>query len=343
MSSSSSQHKNALNQHCLEIIAEIESKHYVSVEFVVQVLLERYGVTQFEDLFVGTIHDIPSLCLLAELQRKTNAFLQAYFSTRSIISYLDLDYEIARMLHSFSIPSMRSLQVSKTVDTSMVVTVSTDPNEINLDDDPHLTADPIEPTTTIPAVISFTDFGIGPLYLHALVSLYFPVQQYLQTISSSSSSEIFDHFITARDVLSCLAAAETLPLSLTNSNSLSSSTAVAVESYLCEQYEVTSLLEVGIVLSGDMMLEMLMISHVQAARLKLLAEIQKQQLNDFAQREKDIVVSTTTTKRKHQQQQQQQTTESTKPAVAQNEGCTLQLAVCPRSLVTGDYHPFLPH
>ena len=219
-----------------------------------------------------------------------------------------------------------------------MVPMSTDPNEINLDDDPPLAADPAGPIismpTTPPTVSSFTDFGLGPLYLHTLVSLYFPVQQYLQTISntdgnntttttttngsnSSSSSEVLDHFVTARDVLSCLASAETLPLSLTtaNSDSLSSSAAV-VESYLCEQYEVTSLLEVGIVLSGDMMLEMLMLSHVQAARLKLLAEIQKQQLNDFAQHEKDIVASTTTAKRK-QQQQQQKTTESTKAVMPQ--------------------------
>ena len=351
--SSSSQHKNALNQHCLEIIAEIEGKHYVSVEFVLQVLLERYGVTQFEDLFVGTIHDIPALCLLAELQKKTNTFLQAYFSTRSIISYLDLDYEIARMLHSFSLPSMRSLQVSKTVGTPRVVTITTDPNEINLDDDPHLMTDPIGSSSTIPTVSSFTDFGVGPLYLHTLVSLYFPIQQYLQAISNadgyssnsssnSSSNEIFDHFITARDVLSCLASVETLPLSLTNNsssnnNSLSSSAAAVVELFLCEQYEVTNLLEVGIVVSGDMKLEMLMLSHVQAARMKLLAEIQKQQLNDFAQREKDIVASTTTAKRKQQQQQQQHSTESTKPATAQKEGCTLlQLAVCSRTLVAGD-------
>jgi hypothetical protein len=60
-----------VNQRCLEIIREIvDNGRLATVEFVVQVLLHRHRVTDFSNLNVGNISDIPSLLLLVEIYRK---------------------------------------------------------------------------------------------------------------------------------------------------------------------------------------------------------------------------------------------------------------------------------
>ena len=68
-----------VNSRCLEIIAEIASSgRLATVDFVLQVLLQRFGVTNFSQLNVGKVTDVPSLFLLLEIHNKvgSNAALQ---------------------------------------------------------------------------------------------------------------------------------------------------------------------------------------------------------------------------------------------------------------------------
>ena len=62
---------DAVNLRCIEIIDEILSiGRFAAVEFVLQVLLQRYGVSEFKDLGVGNMRDIPALFLLIEIHQK---------------------------------------------------------------------------------------------------------------------------------------------------------------------------------------------------------------------------------------------------------------------------------
>lgn len=83
-----------VNLHCLQIASELISiGQYVTIEKVLQIILSRYGVNNFEDLGTGSITNVPSLMLLLELNKKVTAFLTSYFSTRTIITLQDVDWE----------------------------------------------------------------------------------------------------------------------------------------------------------------------------------------------------------------------------------------------------------
>ena len=62
---------DAVNDRCLEIIGEIASNNRLAtVDFVLQVLLQRYNVSDFWNLGVGSMRDVPSLHLLIEIYQK---------------------------------------------------------------------------------------------------------------------------------------------------------------------------------------------------------------------------------------------------------------------------------
>jgi hypothetical protein len=62
----------SLNLRCFEIVQEISSSNQfiVTLEFVIQILLQRYGVADFRDLNVGNIREIPALILLTDVHQK---------------------------------------------------------------------------------------------------------------------------------------------------------------------------------------------------------------------------------------------------------------------------------
>jgi hypothetical protein len=61
-----------VNVRCIEIIKEIAASGHclATSEFVVQILLQRFGVSDFRDLNIGNIRDIPVLLLLADVHQK---------------------------------------------------------------------------------------------------------------------------------------------------------------------------------------------------------------------------------------------------------------------------------
>ena len=61
----------AVNSRCIEIVNEISSMgRLATAEFVQQVLLQRYGVSDIRDLGVGNMRDIPVFFLLIEIHQK---------------------------------------------------------------------------------------------------------------------------------------------------------------------------------------------------------------------------------------------------------------------------------
>jgi flagellar motor switch protein FliM len=74
--------QSTVNQRCLEIIKEIVNDgRLATVEFVVQILLQRHRVSDFSNLNVGDISDIPCLLLLLEIFRKVCGFFSYVYHT----------------------------------------------------------------------------------------------------------------------------------------------------------------------------------------------------------------------------------------------------------------------
>ena len=198
--------------------------------------------------------------------------MSCYFASRSIISYNDLELELVETLRSFSIPSMASLQMqNQKFMNGKEESYSHDPNEIDIEnmenfvDDSYKTIQYDENHFTCK---SFLDFGLGPLYNHPVVCQYFP------EITSCIATEAF---ISAAEILNCLATSDT---------DFKDASIIEIEQILCKKLGVKDLLKLGIILGGNLKLEMLMISHVNAARMKLLIEIQKKHIYDYACQER---------------------------------------------------------
>ena len=198
--------------------------------------------------------------------------MSCYFASRSIISYNDLELELVETLRSFSIPSMASLQMqNQNFLNGKEESCSHDPNEIDIEnlenfaDDSYKSIQYDENHFTCK---SFSDFGLGPLYNHPVVCQYFP------EITSCIATE---PFISAAEILNCLATSDT---------DFKDASIIEIEQILCKKLGVKDLLKLGIILGGNLKLEMLMISHVNAARMKLLIEIQKKHIYDYACQER---------------------------------------------------------
>lgn len=60
-----------VNNNCWSIVRELcESGQYATLEKVLTVLLQRYGVYDFNQLLCGDLTGIPTLSLLIELNKK---------------------------------------------------------------------------------------------------------------------------------------------------------------------------------------------------------------------------------------------------------------------------------
>jgi hypothetical protein len=196
---------------------------------------------------------------------QSNSFISSYFGSRSILSYLDLESELVEVLRSFMIPTVSILISTQQPEK---IKQNQDPNEINVDD-PDLTH--FDDVKSIPDVISsFNDYGIGPLYLHPSISSYFP------KLAQDGCTELF---VTSSDVLGCLASSE---------SDLSSFSIDDMEFCLCEEFGTSSMLNIGIIITGNLKLEIVMLRHVHAARVRLLTEIQRGLLEEYAIQERKI-------------------------------------------------------
>ena len=181
-----------------------------------------------------------------------------------------------QVLRTFAIPSIKSLQQKSPNEPQL------DPHEIDIDDEDdncELSHNEIDQTTDLPkkesTSLSFLEFGVGPLHLVPFVRLYFP---------GLSDPKMTENFVAAADILYSLSSSE-FDFSCVNLEEL--------ENHLCSEFNVSSLTEVGIVICGDLKLELVMLNHVHSARMKLLVDVQNNQLQEFAFQERKLRESAT--------------------------------------------------
>ena len=64
-----------VSYNCWAIIDELsKAGQFVSIDKVLTVLLQRYGVFDFSQLMCGELSNVPIMALLSELNRKVNNF-----------------------------------------------------------------------------------------------------------------------------------------------------------------------------------------------------------------------------------------------------------------------------
>jgi Domain of unknown function (DUF3883) len=221
---------------------------------------------------------------------QSDSFISCYFGSRSILSYLDLEFELVEVLRSFMIPSVSTITSTQLPEQTQQ---NQDPNEINVDDPEVTQCEDLKSTSD--TISSFYDYGIGPLYLHPSVSSYFPE---LARVGCT------EHFVTSSNILGCMASSES-DLSLFSIEDL--------ESCLCEEFGVSNLLNIGIIITGNLKLEIVMLRHVHAARVKLLTEVQKGLLEEYAIQERKMR-ETTLSNTQHTRQKKDSSKVSIVPA-----------------------------
>ncbi len=153
-----------VDNRVIEIVAEVTQVHHewASYELILSILMDRYSISRFDELGVGTPLDIPSLKLIHDLNQRLKVFLYAYCS-ESFVTYLDLERDASYMLRTFAFPTMAGLIKAKSV-------TALDPNEIAVDEmDPHV--DDID--KEIPQGID--TYGLGSLHKHPFVQELLPV------------------------------------------------------------------------------------------------------------------------------------------------------------------------
>jgi Domain of unknown function (DUF3883) len=196
---------------------------------------------------------------------QSNSFISCYFGSRSVLSYLDLESELVEVLRSFMIPSVSIFISTQQPEQTKQ---NQDPNEINVDDPDLIHFNDFKSTPDV--VSSFNDFGIGPLYLHPSVRSYFP------ELARDGRTELF---VTSSDILGRLALSE---------SDLSSLSIEDLESCLCEDFGTSSLRNIGIIVAGNLKLEIVMLRHVHAARVRILTEVQRGLLEEYAIQERNM-------------------------------------------------------
>ena len=209
---------------------------------------------------------------ISYISHQSSTFLSCYFGSTAIISYLDVERDLVTVLRSFSLPSLKSLydqQQSAACNQQIK-----DPHEIDIDDLEEAANEAVEgnlsseePTIESP---SFLDYGIGPLYHHPSVSHYFP-----QLLPNSSTENFVGSTVILRSLATCL-------------KDISSATVEKLEAFVCKDLEVSKLSDVGIIITGNLKLELTMIGHVHAARVKSIVELSRLYLKHFNDSENEI-------------------------------------------------------
>lgn len=204
------------------------------------------------------------------LQSRT--FLSCYFGSTAIISYLDVERDLVTVLRSFSLPSLKSLNDQQ--QSAACNQQIKDPHEIDIDDVEESANEAVgenfssqEPTIESP---SFLDYGIGPLYHHPSVSHYFP-----QLLQNSSTENFVGSTVVLRSLASCL-------------KDISCATVEKLEAFVCKDLEVSKLSDIGVIVTGNLKLELTMIGHVHAARVKSIVELSRLYLRHFNDSENEM-------------------------------------------------------
>lgn len=238
--------------------------------------------------------------------------MAATFATTSIISLWDLDVQSAEYLHSFNVPPLKSVLPTPTVAPSQPS--SGDPNEVDLD---------IEAPSESSAVSavhsdthSFESYGVGRLLYHSLVWRYFArITQY-----ESSDKE----YLCSEDMLQYLLDYQTLKKSQSGHNRKFNDFNVQdFISFVCTALEISDLIEVGVVIQGNLQAERVALEQVVNYRYKLFVEVTKRELNHFNQQMQSYQEDGRRTAKKRRKRDTMEETMETplaEPEIDQGEG-----------------------
>eukprot|EP01038_Epipyxis_sp_PR26KG_P012559 gene12559-16843_t len=253
-----------LNNQCASICREIiDLKEYVSFEMVYTTLLQRYGVQSLEQLGLGNefFHAIPVLHLLDQISRKLDIFVTSFLSTRNIITAKDLEMEALSFLQVFNFPTLFSL-----------IKPHDDPNEIFLDGDNTNFVDPTPNT--------MSEYGIGYFIKHPKLRDLF-----LNNIDTKSSIPSYANILLH------------LQNYLITNESNNKYDISKFSTYVQQQYNANSLLDIGVIIKGDIIEEIMALKYVVNEKKRIIAEHVNNELK-YIQNQNNIKSINMTTKNK---------------------------------------------
>lgn len=246
---------------------------YVSYEQVVSILLDRYRVTDLRQLHVIHGTEVAVLHCILSLQTKLQVFLQSFLCSRAILCLKELEIEVIRYLKSFQIQSVH--QVYRSVVSPSSSGKTSDPNEIDLDDDQPLNSDVI-------VINTFQDYGIGSLHQHPYVMAIFgPIA--IGGVDMLTTEDVMQH------LQRYLMEKEHRNGSTTGTSKSTDFSVHDFITFLLQQYSVGSLSELGVVLRGDLHDVVLSLKHVLREGHRLEAEIINMQLKQLKQQHRDLI------------------------------------------------------
>eukprot|EP01032_Pedospumella_encystans_P014200 gene14200-16325_t len=262
-----------VSNNCWAIIDELsKAGQFVSIDKVLTVLLQRYGVFDFSQLMCGELSNVPIMALLSELNRKVDTFLSTSFAMASIVTLADLDWECAQYLQCFEIPSLHSVQPKK-ASCRNVQPVSVDPNEVDLEE---ASIDQPDDTESVKdnTIEQFEDYGVGLLLHHPVVWSYFGGY-----VSAENSADWCSHEKVLQILIEFLSEQKWQQ----NSNKFSSFSVDEFIEYLCAELSISHPAEAGILIRGNLHAERIALEHVVKNRYTLYVETTKRELEHFNQ------------------------------------------------------------
>lgn len=193
------------------------------------------------------------------------------------MSLWDLDTQCAEYLHSFNLLPLLTLRHQSQQDTSKNLCAG-DPNEVDLDVDNDASTAAADPNSALEPIDihSFEAYGMGRLLYHPLVWRYFGrITQYESTDKA---------YLRCEDVLQHLLDYQTQKKSQSgHSRKFNEFDVQDFVSYLCTSLEISDLIEVGVVIQGNLHAERVALEHTVNNRYKLFVEVTKRELSQYNQ------------------------------------------------------------
>ena len=257
--------KEQVTGHIIEIIDEfIGIPAFPYFKSVLDVLFDRYSITNIQSLGFFKFDEIPILKWLYILDSKVSSFLSIFFSTSfsSVQTIADLESELFHYLTNLNFPTIASFGVINTIEERI------DLNEIDIGID-------IEDSTPIASncgndvksnkVSTFDYFGLGPLSRHHMITTHFRLINTTGTaLYAVTSSEILSHFLGF----------------ISNNQQFQHKDfdIHSFESYLLTVYNIATLSDIGVILCGDFSAEYLSYKSILNRHQQRSIDIQRQQL-----------------------------------------------------------------
>lgn len=284
------EHIIQVDRNCCHAIADlVRLCEFATVERTLQIVLQRYGVSNINELRVGSVvHTLPSIALLQTINNHVELMIDGHLSRKSFITLKTLEDEIVDSLRSSLIPGILSLRHRLGVDVpndhcSQIV-VQEDPNELSLDDPTdnrsyNTSNNNISSSSAKGAMVSFADYGVGLLEDHPKIQ---------HAMMRCGRSVPFSSAVTTKtEKRSWLCDVEVLQNIVLYLSHLDWKGDTRIfdprgfESFLCTKYDVSHISALGIVVVGNMRADVAALRTAVSYRVAAISEVTKTELRDF--------------------------------------------------------------